>query len=354
MSDDFSTGGRPSGASRKRRRSRSKPALAVQSTLLLSASCISSYFVWPADSFAPLHVARQPHRTSHTTSTCQSMVQTMGSRGLSRYFQGILSRTRERQRFVTGKYPVIVSVEENPTQQWLNKESATSVLLVNDTTLDRSLASYDRFQWLDNKERDELHDRYASISLELLAEIHMTKPGYAQILPSGGAGASAEKVRQYGSSTRWNRFENSTLYQELFLDELSNYPDRPVPAQDRLWVTGFSLAGRKGFVQSMDVDTGHIESVNSRSETMTLWPNEVGRVPRDLLSSQKDISASTMDDDALLVSDGFLVPGKDRGGIYLVKSPGNPYSEWTIPLTDREGERWFYHRYVSLLSIFYP
>jgi hypothetical protein len=234
-------------------------------------------------------------------------------------------------------------VEENPTQKWLNRDSATSLLLVNDTSLDKSLASYDRFQWLDDVERQELHDRYASISLELLAEVHMTRPGYVHILPNQGAGASAETVRQFGSSTRWNRFENSTLYQELFLDEILNFPTSQVRAKDRLWVTGFSLASRKGFVQSMDVDTGHIDSVNSRSEAMTLWPNEVGRVPKDLVYT-KTQNGLAIDSDALLVSDGFLVPGKDRGGIYLVKNPGNPHSEWTVPLTDREGERWFYHR----------
>ena len=306
------------------------------------------------DSFAPLH--SHTHRAS--SSIHLEMVQGMGSKGLSRYFQGILSRTRDRQRFVTGKYPVIVSVEENPTQKWLNRDSATSLLLVNDTTLDKSLASYDRFQWLDDVERHELHDRYASISLELLAEIHMTRPGYVHILPRHGPGASANKVRAYGSSTRWNRFENSTLYQEVFLNEILNLPssndehhphhhhhDQHSDPKDRLWVTGFSLASRKGFVQSMDVDTGHIDSVNRRSEAMTLWPNEVGRVPNDLvLSSKMQSSLDGDDSDALLVSDGFLVPGKDRGGVYLVKNPGNPHSEWTVPLTDREGERWFYHR----------
>jgi hypothetical protein len=121
---------------------------------------------------------------------------------------------------VTGKYPVIVSVKENPTQKWLNKESATSLLLVNETTLDKSLASYDRFQWLDDVERQESHDRYASISLELLAEVHMPKPGYVRILSSRGAGSSAELVREHGSTTRWNRWQNSTLYKEIFLYEL--------------------------------------------------------------------------------------------------------------------------------------
>ena len=318
----------------------------------MMAYCGATLFVGFTDSFTP-PLYGHTHRIS---SIHLDMVQRMGSKGLSRYFQGILSRTRDRQRFVTGKYPVIVSVEENPTQKWLNRDSATSLLLVNDTTLDKSLASYDRFQWLDDVERHELHDRYASISLELLAEIHMTRPGYVHILPRQGPGASAEKLRAYGSTTRWNRFENSTLYQELFLDEILNLPvDTPhhkhhhhphnANPKDRLWVTGFSLASRKGFVQSMDVDTGHIASVNRRSEAMTLWPNEVGRVPKDVLLSSKMQSSLGVDDsDALLVSDGFLVPGKDRGGIYLVKNPGNPHSEWTVPLTDREGERWFYHR----------
>lgn len=275
----------------------------------------------------------------------------MGSRGLSRYFQAILSRNRDRQRFVTGKFPVIVSVQENPTQKWLNKDSATSLLLVNDTTLDRSLASYDRFQWLDAVEQQELHDRYASVSLELLAEVHMPKPGYVQILSSLGAGSSAEAVREHGSTTRWNRWQNSTLYQELFLDELlqrrkQQTPSLAVlPTQDRLWVTGFSLAGRKGFVKSMDVDTGHIESVNARSEAMTLWPNELSNVPKNLIGANSP-GTYVLEDDALLVSDGFLVPGKDRGGIYVIQNPGNPHSEWTVSLTDREGERWFYHRYV--------
>lgn len=296
------------------------------------------------------------------------MVQTMGSKGLSRYFQGILSRTRDRQRFVTGKYPVIVSVQENPTQKWLNKDSATSLLLVNGTTLDKSLASYDRFQWLDEMEQQELHDRYASISLELLAEVHMPKPGYVQILSKLGAGASAEAVREYGSSTRWNRWQNSTLYQELFLDELlrrhkplsaaaaaggdTNYNSAagaPIINEDRLWVTGFSLAGRKGFVRSMDVDEGHIECVNARSEAMTLWPNEVTSVPKHLIEPHVGVDKKryqNLEEDALLVSDGFLVPGKDRGGIYVIQNPGNPHSEWTVSLTEREGERWFYHRYV--------
>lgn len=338
------------------------------------------------------------------------MVQTFAGKGLSKYFQAILSRNGDRQRFVTGKYPVIVSVEENPTKRWLNKDRATSMLLVNETTVDKSLASYDRFQWLDDSERQELHDRYASLSLELLAEIHMPKPGYVQIMSSLGAGASAEVAQELGSTTRWNRWQNSSLYEGIIMDELlsqqhegeieiesdetnadgtTSLASQPF-RRDRLWVSGFSLAGRKGIIKSMDVPTGRIESVNARSESMTLWPNEINAIPKQLVAptfpkhtkapieyhyqqqeqphdsiqgttetkhsikvvKKQALGKAGVDstknrwDDALLVSDGFLVPGKDQGGIYVVRNPGNPISEWTVSLTDREGPTsWFYHRY---------
>jgi hypothetical protein len=295
------------------------------------------------------------------------MASTFGSQGLSPYFQAILSRTNDRQRFVTGKYPLIVTMEENPTQKWLNlgrrgTNDATSTslsMLVNDTKLDKSLASYDRFQWMDDEEREFLHERYATVSMELLAEIHMVKPGYLQVLSSDGAGSSAAAVRNADTTTtRWNRFggKNDGLYQEFEELQLKEGPDDrdQLCYRDRLWVTGFSLAGRKGIVKSMDVRTGQIESANARSEAMTLWPNEVNSVPSELIpklvskDSQPQSSSSSSSfkvEDALLVSDGFLVPGKDRGGIYIVKNPGNPNSEWTVCLTDLlEGDRWFYHR----------
>lgn len=266
-------------------------------------------------------------------STSLHMAQNWATQGLSRYYQGILSRTSDRQRFVTGKYPVIVTVEEDPTRKWLSlgrsDNAATSLVLVNDTTIDRSLASYDRFQWIDEEEREILHSRYTTLSMELLAEIHMVKPGYLQILPADGAGSSAATLRNV---PRWNKWQrNSALYQELEDLEWSGM------YRDRLWVTGFSLAGRKGFIKSVDVHNGHIDTVNSRSEAMTLWPNELNSVP---------ITAGTKEAvDALLVSDGFLVPGKDQGGIYVVQNPGNPNSEWTVCLTDKDRkDRWFYHR----------
>jgi hypothetical protein len=62
-------------------------------------------------------------------------------------------------------------------------------------------------------------------------------------------------------------------------------------------------------------------------------------------------------EDALLVTDGFLVPGKDKGGLYVVRNPANGVSEWSDCLTgtmnlrgapiDVDGEKsgdWFYHK----------
>jgi hypothetical protein len=303
-------------------------------------------------------------------------------RGLSPYFQAILGRTNDRQRFVTGKYPVTVTVEENPTQKWLNlgrssEGVATSVVLVNNTQIEKSLASYSRFQWIDDSERQECY----VVSMELLAEIHIHKPGYLHIMSGDGAGSSAAALREASScmTMKWDtvvaataaaaahrkKMSRSTaaLYEQQqpppqnTLEENNNNLQQqwkggggPVLYRDRLWVSGFTLAGRKGFLKSMDVESGHIHSVNARSESMALWPNEMNSVPSNLIQTnhhhnlRTSIKKQPMDD-ALLVSDGFLVPGKDRGGIYIVQKPGNSNSEWTISLTDRSDKhRWFYHR----------
>lgn len=285
---------------------------------------------------------RQP---SQSSSSSLDMVSNLAIEGLSPYFQGILSRTNVRQRFVTGRYPLMIDVKENPTAKWLNlgrmgeNRRATTFVLVNETTIDRSLASYDRFQWIDQEDRVELNNRYEAVSLELLAEINIPKPGYLNILPADGPGASATEARALQSTTRWNLWRNSALYRELEENQWS------APYRDRLWVTGFTLTGRKGLVQSVDAQTGHMDSVNSRSEAMTLWPNEVNYVPKTLVDRGGDGSRRVVEiDDALLVSDGFLVPGKDRGGIYIIKDPSNPNLEWTTCLTDSKGGNWFYHR----------
>jgi hypothetical protein len=260
-------------------------------------------------------------------------------------------------------------------------------LLVNGTAPARSLASFGRFQWLDEDERNDLYNVYSMVSIELQAEIHTERPGYLHILPANGAGSSAATYRQVesqesstsiGAWERWKKRVPSFVdLAELQEEDL----EFAVPHHDRLWVTGFSLAGRQGLVKYVDAtaEDCRISSVNKRTAQAMLWPNEVHPVPANLLRTICDAASSigsngstapgTTDDarssatssrnepyqDALLVCDGFLVPGKDRGGIYVVKNPGNPQTEWTVSLTAatatatathgaNKDDRWFYHR----------
>eukprot|EP00522_Entomoneis_paludosa_P000631 CAMPEP_0172474080 /NCGR_PEP_ID=MMETSP1065-20121228/69177_1 /TAXON_ID=265537 /ORGANISM="Amphiprora paludosa, Strain CCMP125" /LENGTH=864 /DNA_ID=CAMNT_0013232257 /DNA_START=77 /DNA_END=2671 /DNA_ORIENTATION=+ len=308
------------------------------------------------------------------------------SSGLSRFHQSILSRTSSiRQCFVTGRYPLLVSFRDCPTRKWLQWES-TSELLVNQTTLQKSLASVEtRFQWLDSDERQELIQMCDMMSVEFLAEIHVERPGYLQMLPSCHAGASAQ---QQPSNQDASASPAYTFFQKSTSSSMSSttpswarrfdVSDCPALVSDRLWVTGFSLAGRTGHIYSMNADSGDMGSVNARTRTSLLWPNEVAPVPSQIWQTTRqrqkenemvDWGDETVDDeplpcqfttddlmddfndkdayeDALLVADGFLVPGKDRGGLYVVKHPGNRDAEWTVQLTSSSSsnDRWFYHR----------
>jgi hypothetical protein len=325
-------------------------------------------------SMTPLQVSSSsswlPPSPSATTSYMRGG---LAREGLSKYHQSILSRmATSRQRFVSGKYPVICQVTEPPTLKWLGRGKTTLAacqLMINGTSVERSVASYDRFQWLDDNERDELHSKYAMLSWELLAVISIPKPGYVSVLPGNGAGSTSASSRFLESTSRWDRWKLNGL--PLVLNELEERVCR-----DRLWVTGFSLTGRVGLLSSIDTNSGHIESVNKRTAKSLLWPNEASSVPAQLYipptivnhnnEKHRDASAhvatkpstttvlktnthALLNDlkDAVLVSDGFLVPGKDRGGIYVVNQPGNPNSEWTICLTNQKSDdRWFYHRAV--------
>ena len=294
--------------------------------------------------------------------------------GLSKFHRSIVDRSYGRQRFVTGRHPLFVSVTENPTRKWLaNAGTGTSQLLLNGTAVDNSLASFDRFQWLDDSERDELADRFSMVSMELIGEISIKKPGYINVMPTNGAGVSASLRRTVSESKGWERWKSSALYERLVYDFLGEQED--ASPGERVWVTGFSLASPKGFLNSIDTETGQFAEVNARTARSILWPNEANAVPANLLGVNVRRRHATKDDskdskvsttpttsvatpentsswqqrnrrsDALLVSDGFLVPGKDRGGLYVIKKPGDPDLEWTVPLTSSD-DNWFYHRAV--------
>ena len=288
--------------------------------------------------------------------------------GLSKFHLSILRHSvLQRQRFVTGRDPIFISLPRNPTRQWLNlgvrgrrtHTMAETQVFINGTIAARSLASLDRFYWLDDKERNMQQEQYGMISMELLAEIHMDRPGYVQILPAEGAGSGAadsHRFREQLRTTGWtlqamNLFKNQRHEEQNVSPTSLSSMSSHGPNTDRLWVTGFSLTGRQGLVTAVDCAQCYIQPLNERSKKAMLWPNEVQSVPANLLdrsavdsSSSPSRTSSGVYQDALLVCDGFLVPTKDRGGLYIVKNPGHE-TEWTVALTAPR-DRWFYHRAV--------
>jgi hypothetical protein len=252
-----------------------------------------------------------PTPSNNNPSFFNSKTSLNSAHGLSKLHRSILSRTQQRQRFVTGRDPLYVTITENPTRKWLG--AAETEILVNGTR--KSVASFDRFDWLDEQARRD------AFSLELIAEIHLERPGYLQILTRKSSLSLSSEADPY----------------------------------ECLWATGFSLAGRKGLLKSVDCASGNMASINARTARRLLWPNEVGQVPRELVTTNCRKSqpvAAAADEpcwnylDSLLVCDGFLVPGKDRGGLHVVKHPGDDQKEWIITLTPSNGQndRWFYHR----------
>ena len=109
----------------------------------------------------------------------------------------------------------------------------------------------------------------------------------------------------------------------------------------RLWVTSFGIA-RAGSVVGLDL-TGKLPARRLRTEFA--WPNAVEHVPAEFMQGMFgegfQVSAS------LLIADGFLVPGKTDGGVYMVQDPGGT-REQGARLTRRDDTRWFYHRAVPI------
>jgi len=298
-----------------------------------------------------------------STYTTKSQTSYSSLAKLSKAHHSMLSKSSNmrRQRFVTGKYPLYISVLQNPTNKWLGL--ASSQIYLNGTSIDKSLASTNIYNWLNNKERINLVDEYELLNIELLAEIYVKKPGYVNILPRGGAGRSLISTQEgnndgdkpfFWKSWKTRRREDDLIKSKL--DELDNQDDVDENNKERLWVTGFSLTKSRGEMHTVDVESGKVSYVNDRTRKAILWPNEVTSIPKQVYPNQKKTNPNhtnamkdikTEYEDALLVTDGFLVPGKDNGGLYVVKNPGNSISEEQICLTGEvQSQNWFYHRAI--------
>jgi hypothetical protein len=203
----------------------------------------------------------------------------------------------------------------------LGKLHQKQQLLVNGTIVERSVASFQRFHWLDeedsvpniakNDHNDEagtkLHPQVWT--MELLAELSTRKPAY------------------------------------LHLDTTYN----------QLWSTDFSLTSLYGGITKFNLDDGLKMSIVDHNKLLK-WPNEIIPITESSSSSsytsnnnhknQKKNSNTTTTN--ILVADGFLVPGKDHGGIYYItqKRTGMVEREETICLTPQTSDPWFYHRAV--------
>ena len=222
--------------------------------------------------------------------------------------------------FTVHKHPLKVSLdEEDSILRYFQKTrtATTGLTIAEDTTH---------------------HIEASGLRMDLVAEIYTDSPAYLHLLPGDGAGSTAASVK--GVHLHGPR------------------PPSKQP-QPRLWITGFSLGSHQGTLKSMDPASGHV----TRVPTPLLWPNEVTSVPCHLVPptpsclitpEQLEIATALQEEldcdgggpyrDALLVADGFLVPGKDQGGIYMVQKPGLP-GERTVCLT-RSSQDWFYHRAV--------
>ena len=287
-----------------------------------------------------------------SSSSSSSYSQSSLSR-ISKAHRSMMAKTSNmrRQRFVTGKYPLYVTVKQNPTKKWLGL--AESQICLNGTNIEKSLASYDIFHWLDDDERRELHGDYELLSMELLAEIHVKKPGYVNILPKIGAGSSLTSPSLYD----WKSWKSRSSMNNSGDQTIPTLNEEDLSERDRLWITGFSLTKNRGELHTLDVETGAMSYVNEITARSIKWPNEVASIPRQQypLYETSSISNEGRLEDALLVTDGFLVPGKDKGGLYVVRNPGNSVTERRVCLTgvmNLQGDiingesDWFYHRAI--------
>lgn len=299
--------------------------------------------------------SKQQQRSTTPSSTYYSQSSSLSR--ISKAHRSMMAKTSNmrRQRFVTGKYPLYVTVKQNPTKKWLGL--AESQICLNGTNIEKSLASYDIFHWLDEQERRELHGDYELLSMELLAEIHVKKPGYVNILPKSGAGSSLLTSPPLFDWKSWKLRDsiNEDLQQSL-TSSFDDQKQEDLSERDRLWITGFSLTKNRGELHTLDVETGTMSYVNEMTARAIKWPNEVTSIPRqqyDNMNQQTNIEEQL--EDALLVTDGFLVPGKDKGGLYVVRNPTNSVTERRVCLTgvmNLQGDiingesDWFYHRAV--------
>jgi hypothetical protein len=153
-------------------------------------------------------------------------------------------------------------------------------------------------------------NQYSSISLELIGDVSTKNPAFVRVMPTESEITSTS----------------------------------PGIITDRIWMSSFSLLENYGGLHSLDAGTGCMRSVTEKNSKSMFWPNESVSVPDDLLG----LGGSSCYTNTILISDGFLVPGKSNGGLYVIHNPTEANQERIVCLTggSNSSENWFYHKAV--------
>jgi len=112
-----------------------------------------------------------------------------------------------------------------------------------------------------------------------------------------------------------------------------SFQTTPGTNNTNLWITSFGAIFGKGNIAHITVsellsDSEEVEQIFSAQKFG--WPNEARMVPEGALPFT-----------ALAVPDGFLVPGKSTGAVYLLPNPEDVASKAIKITTDKKG--YFYH-----------
>ncbi len=174
-----------------------------------------------------------------------------------------------------------------------------------------------------------------SLSLSLMGEFCIDKPAYLHIAPTRAGATPLLWVTQF-SLTRRGSVSGINIF------------GGPPPGQ-----AAAAVAAPRQQQQAQQASIAQASASASASgpasppmETRLgysfRWPNEVYNLPPGAVQGAAD--------EALLVADGFLMPGRSDGGLYVVQDPGKP-TERVASLT-RHRPGWFYHKaaWVDLMG----
>ncbi|GMI01886.1 hypothetical protein TrLO_g8114 [Triparma laevis f. longispina] len=199
------------------------------------------------------------------------------NQGLSRANTRLVKR--DRQRFIPQQFPLHVSIQKCPTRSWLKNP------LIPQSTSQLTLNGTSLEQSPANYDSilwmDDLDQTSEkNLAIEMVGEINTKSPAYLNIIRD------------------------------------------PLNDSEELWISDFSLTSKTGGITKVHTDNGSMQ----RMKTKFPWPNEITPIPKK---------------SSLLITDGFLIPTKNDGAVYVLQNPGRGGEEKVKLTCDSD---WFYHR----------